>query len=182
MRDIMLDIETLGTTPGCVILSIGAVEFDDTTTYGKFSVHIDPIDAVRHGMHIDASTVMWWLDQSKEAQNALLNAEQVPLCYALLAFADTFDWKNSRVWCNGAAFDFPILGAAFKAANMKQPWAYYNEMDMRTIKGLVGKEAWKTHAVKPTIAHDGLADAIAQARTLQNVFANDKGVRWAITA
>ena len=27
-HDVMIDLETLGTTPGCVILSIGAVPFD----------------------------------------------------------------------------------------------------------------------------------------------------------
>ena len=39
MRDVMLDMETLGTAPGSAILTIGAVEFDphgnSVPTYGK---------------------------------------------------------------------------------------------------------------------------------------------------
>jgi hypothetical protein len=40
--DVMLDLETLGTVPGCVILSIGAVAFDSMTVRATFEVLIDP--------------------------------------------------------------------------------------------------------------------------------------------
>jgi DNA polymerase III epsilon subunit-like protein len=37
MRDVMVDLETLGTVPGCVILSIGAVAFDENATTSRAS-------------------------------------------------------------------------------------------------------------------------------------------------
>lgn len=165
---ISIDIETLGVTPGCVVLSIGACEFDDDGDILRtFQTHIDVEDSVEHGMHIDASTVIWWLMQSKEAQDAITKAATVPLDLALIAFAEAFAWADKRVWCNGAAFDFPILAAAaHKKVGMKVPWAYYDEMDMRTIKGLCTKAEWNNFKVAPTLAHDGLADAIAQAKTI----------------
>lgn len=181
-EDIMLDIETLGTTPGSIVLSIGACAFTDTDITSMFHVHIDSIDSQQQGLHIDASTVMWWLDQSKEAQTSLTASKTVPLREALERFSDAFNWTGKRVWCNGAAFDFPILGAAFKAVGMKPPWAFYNEMDFRTIKGLVGKKAMKGFTIPPTIAHDGLADAIGQAKTLQMIFAGGEGVTWKAAA
>ncbi len=182
MRDIMLDIETLGTAPGCVILSIGAAEFSATDILNTFHVHIDPTDSVDNGLIIEPATVMWWFDQSKAAQSAITSAKWETLLDALNAFIKAFDWTEKRVWCNGAAFDFPILNAAFKKLGLKAPWPYYNEMDMRTLKGLVGKDAIQACKVVPTIAHDGLADAVAQAKTLQNVFAEINAQRLSLAA
>jgi DNA polymerase III epsilon subunit-like protein len=168
MRYIMLDIETLGTKPGCIILSIGAVEFTGTEITKTFHVNIDVEDSSKFDMHIDARTVLWWLGQSKEAQDAILQAQVFGLEQALCEFEAAFDWNDVQVWCNGAAFDFPILSHAFNAVGKKTPWKYYDEMDMRTVKGLVGKDMWKKLQVKAKLAHDALEDAIAQAKTLQN--------------
>lgn len=180
MNGIMLDIETLGTTPGSVILSVGAAEFSNTEILNTCHVHIDPLDSASKGMHIDAATVMWWLAQAKEAQQALLDTVTIGLEAALIILAQSFDWTDKKVWCNGAAFDFPLLSAAHNAVGMRTPWMYYNEMDMRTVKGLVGKAVFKRCRIEPAIAHDGLADAIAQAKTLQNIFSEvSGGLQWA---
>ena len=165
MNKIMIDIETMGTSPGCVILSIGAVEFDDTKIVGEFHVHIDIEDAVKRGGHLDPRTVLWWLEQSKEAQNAILEAKSKFLEVALLELEAAFDWEGKEVWCNGAGFDFPILKAAHDMVGRKLPWAYYNEMDYRTLKNLAGKDLFESVRVRPTLAHDGLEDARAQALT-----------------
>ena len=91
MRHLMLDLETLGTTPGCVVLSIGAVEFDLDGIKSEFRAHIDVDSSTALGLKVDARTVMWWLDQSKEAQNALLQADPFPIHGVLDALSDTFD-------------------------------------------------------------------------------------------
>jgi DNA polymerase III epsilon subunit-like protein len=168
----MIDLETLGTKPGSVILSIGAVEFDENNLGNVFHMGIDIKDSVRKGLTVDADTATWWMAQTKEAQQAVLNitANATTLAHVLTKFAEMFDpWKDRRLWCNGAAFDIPILTAAYARADIPRPWNYSNEMDMRTIRGLVGRDVWKTLGEKPTVAHDGLADAIAQARSLQAV-------------
>lgn len=172
MNNVMLDIETLGVTPGAIILSIGAVEFDESNLGDVFHMGINWEDSVKQGMHVDASTAMWWIGQSQEAQQALMKITggALQLNVVLSKFAAAFkDWKNKRLWCNGAAFDIPIMVAAHKKVNMIVPWKYSNEMDMRTVKGLVGKNVWANYTEPPTVAHDGLADAISQARTLQKV-------------
>lgn len=170
MSDIMLDIETLGTQPGCIVLSIGAVEFDNALILRTFHAFIDPRDSAEYGLHIDAGTVMWWLGQSKEAQDAIVKMPPNPLIGSLKAFSEAFEWGDKRVWCNGAAFDFPILAGIFKAAGLPIPWKYYNEMDLRTIKGLLGVTKWKAIQVKPALAHSALEDAVAQAKTVQNYY------------
>lgn len=169
MHGLMIDIETLGTNPGCVILSIGAVEFHSEGITSEFHAHIDPRSACNAGLTIEPDTVMWWLGQTQEAQKKLVEADTVSLHDALEAFVDTFEWKDLRVWANGASFDFPILKAAFDAVGRSIPWAYYNETDYRTLKNIVGKSVFDTLRVSPTTAHDALADARAQALTTLNI-------------
>ena len=169
MRHLMLDLETLGTTPGCVVLSIGAVEFDLNGIKGEFHAHIDVDSSTTLGLKVDAHTVMWWLDQSKEAQNALLQADTFPIHDVLDAFNDTFEWKDLKIWANGASCDFPILEAVYKAASRTVPWKYYNQMDFRTMKNLVPKNSYELLRVRPGTAHDALDDARSQALTLINI-------------
>ena len=170
----MIDLETLGTSPGCVVLSIGAVEFDDTDILKTFHVHIDPESSVDHGLEMDVRTVFWWFDQSDEARAALSNDKALNLERAVFELRNAFQWEGKQVWCNGAAFDFPILKAIVQKVGKQLPWAYYEEMDMRTVKNMVGKTGWKQHQVPATLKHDALADAIGQAKTMQKYMASCK--------
>lgn len=164
MQDIMIDIETLGTEPGCVILSIAAT---NGRTEG-FHIHLDVEDCVNNGLVIEPRTTMWWMEQG-DAARKLITQPGAPLLSALTLFSHAFNWKEARVWCNGASFDFPILKAAFKRCQMALPWPYYAEMDFRTLKNLVSKETFETLRVKPVVAHDALADAVSQHMTLTNL-------------
>lgn len=170
MRHLMLDLETFGTRPGCVVLSIGAVEFDMSgRCHKRFHAHMETEPQVAAGLHIDPRTVDWWLDQSKEAQTQLLKSTRLHPTLVLNDLVQAFDWSDLRVWANGAGFDFPILKALFDAYDMQAPWAFYNEMDFRTLKVLIGKERFKLLQVHNDLKHDALADAIAQTGTLMNV-------------
>lgn len=162
---IMLDIETLGTRPGCVVLSIGAVEFDDGELSNHFSVHLDPEDAAAHGLLIEPRTVMWWLEQSREAQRALITAKRTPFVRGMMDFVKAFEWKDKPVWVNGASFDFPIVEAALEAAGVPVPWKFWDQRCFRTVKNLYPK----VKRVQPELAHDALSDAVAQARTLMEM-------------
>lgn len=169
MRHLMLDLETFGTSPGCVILSLGAVEFNLKGISGEFHAHIEVDSSVDAGLHVDARTALWWLEQSKEAQNTLLQADTFPLADVLSAFSDTFEFKDLKVWANGADFDFPILKAAYEAVKQPVPWMYYNQMDFRTLKNMIGKKTYEKLRVHPTVAHDALDDARSQALTMINI-------------
>lgn len=180
-NNVMLDLETLGVTPGSIVLSIGAVEFNESNLGNTFHMGIFVESSVLAGMTVDASTAMWWISQTMPAQQAILNitADAATLPSVLGRFSVAFpDWKTKKIWANGAAFDFPILSAAYKAVGMIVPWRYSNEMDMRTIKGCVGKQRWDALKEPPTIAHDGLADAISQARSLQKVLRDIGAESW----
>ena len=81
--DVMLDLETLGTRPGCVILTLGAVKFDpyslrepDSGIY--FRVDVDEQTAL--GREVQEDTLNWWLNQSEDIrEEALGETDRVSL-------------------------------------------------------------------------------------------------------
>src|SRR5690606_3672368 len=111
--DIMLDLETWGTTPGSDIRSIGAVAFSSDTQppewltfyiacdnpeidpiayrqehgWDNYIIHRDNCGGVprRYPLRRDPRTVQWWSEQSDEAQAAF--ADPVDLADALTQFS-----------------------------------------------------------------------------------------------
>ncbi len=135
----MIDIETLGTKPGSVILSIGAVCFNlDTGENGSiFHTDISGEDCIKRGLEIDYSTFRWWMEQDKEAQNKLLkNQSNKTLKIGLLSlgrFISDNCPPNVQVWGNSARFDLGILQKAYDAVGLELPWNHYRERDVRTL-------------------------------------------------
>lgn len=167
MKNLMVDIETLGTRPGCIILSVSAVEFnvDDITSY-MFDMPVDPRSCELLGLKTSIDTVMWWMKQDQKARDRVADGG-VDIKRVLELFSSSWGpWKDTRIWCNGASFDFPILTAAYEAAGMQAPWPYYNERCYRTMKGGVPRDAYDKCLIPPAVAHNALYDAISQARTL----------------
>ena len=176
----MLDIETLGNKPGAVIVSIGAVRFDmGHGIVDEFAVVIDPIDAESRGLRLDAATVLWWFEQSEEARAGWLAADAVKLEYALMAL---HGWmvqggEDMEVWCKGAAFDAPLLEAAFAVCGVPVPWQYWKVKCYRTV----AKE-WREVSVGllSGVAHDALDDARHQALHLLQIEEHQAGARDAL--
>lgn len=162
MSHVMVDLETLGQSPGCTILSIGAVAFDYATqSLGpEFYTVISRISCRKLGFFEDAGTVAWWSRQSEAARNAAFGGT-IPIEMALAEFSSYVRQfgGNVRVWGCGSDFDNAILGHAYRVIGSTQPWRYYNNRCYRTLKNLVqGVEMERsgTH-------HNALADAKSQA-------------------
>lgn len=178
---VMVDLETLGTGPDAVILSIGAIKFDPAgvglaplNKKPRFEVHVDVASAMSYGLKVDASTLMWWLDPHQDAaRKELLRHERIGLSPALIAFSRWLDTDpvDVRVWGNGAAFDNVILAYAHKATVCELPWGYYGNRCYRTMKSLfpqVKMERVGTH-------HSAVDDATSQALHLQAIFREMRG-------
>ena len=181
-KGIMIDIETLGTRPGCVVLSIGACEFSSDGIGEEFYTAIDPESCTDWGLTIEPRTALWWMDQSQDARDFITKSKKIALDLALNDFAKAFKWKGKQIWCNGASFDFPILTAALHAVGKREPWEYWATNDYRTIKNLVGVNVYEACKVDATVKHNALADAVAQAQTLINMskyLTVEKGVKRA---
>jgi hypothetical protein len=131
----MLDIETLGTDPNSVILTIAACAFDpfSDAIYDQYALYHRIDTESQPTRVIDEHTLAWWAKQSIEAQNeALAEENRIPLSDSLEELAKLI-WKSDITWANGVSFDMTILENAYKSLNMTVPWQYYRVMDARTV-------------------------------------------------
>ncbi|WP_165130382.1 3'-5' exonuclease [Affinirhizobium rhizoryzae] len=160
MRDLMIDIETLGNRPGGVILSIGAVAFDaDTGEIGEeFYAAIDPETSSKVGLTTDISTMLWWMKQSEAAREEAFSGKH-SINMALTELSIFVKWQEpSRVWAKPPSFDLVMLEAAFRACDQDIPWHFRVHRDCRTIFDITG-----TKQPEVGTAHNALDDAKAQA-------------------
>ena len=86
--EIMLDLETMGTGPDAAIIAIAAVEFDrETGKLGReFYEVVDLASAMAAGSTVEASTILWWMQQSDEARGEFRRAG-IEIREALIRFA-----------------------------------------------------------------------------------------------
>lgn len=136
MKNVMVDLETLGKGSDAVILSIGAVAFDETGVGSDFYANIDPESCTRVGMKMDASTVMWWMTQGDQARQVFKDGSRLDIVLRnfTLWFASV---GAENVWGNGATFDNVILSNAYTLAGLERPWSYRGDRCYRTLKALL---------------------------------------------
>lgn len=178
MHAIMVDIETLGTRPGCLVLSIGAVAFDHRHGLGmEFYTVINQGSCEKAGLRVDKGTLAWWLRQSKDAQEVLQQSREggVELGEALEQFTEYLRYfgPEVRVWGNGAAFDNVIVSSLYHATGKRQPWKYINDRCYRTLKSLYPSITMDREGVH----HNALADAKSQAAHAVKILAKIAEVR-----
>ncbi len=165
MTHIMLDLETLGTKPGCVILSIGACVFYPATGPDEdktFYAVLDRDDQLDKEMWVDPNTLKWWKRQNKEAWDQA-TARAQPTKNELLRFLKW--WHSHRgkfLWSQGSNFDGPLLEALFASFRLKEPWRYHETRDTRTIYDMC--HVRKNSVKRDGTYHNALDDAIYQAR------------------
>lgn len=169
-RHVMLDLETLGTRPGCVIRSVGACSFEleQPVVGGGFYRNVSRESCETLGLHVDPKTEAWWAQQSDEAR-AHLEPDQRAIEDVVREFHEAFRGTGAAcIWCHGATFDVPIWEAAAHLLGIRSPWKFFNVRDTRTLFDLayfdtrdVGREG--TH-------HNALDDAVFQARCVQSAY------------
>jgi len=168
LSGVVFDIETLGTTPNSIIMSVGAVrvDIDRGAIYDPFYLTIDAVDSKKHGMIAEAKTIDWWSKQRPEVMRAL-RKDAIPLKDAMEQVREYFSKrKNEPVWAWGAHFDCPILEWSLKAAGHEQtPWHYGNVNCMRTIANVFGE----TISRDKEQHHNALQDAKDQAKFLVKI-------------
>lgn len=169
MKNIMLDIETLGSSSNAAIISIGAVYFDKQGLGKEFYRNIDFDSSLLAGGTVCGETLKWWFQQNEYARSSLLT-NQKPLRDVLIEFREFCD-PEAKMWGNGVGFDNTILASAYKRLYMNTPWAFYNDRCYRTIKNLFSG----VELERLGIHHNALDDAKSQANHLIAI-ANQYGV------
>jgi len=173
---IMLDIETMDTENTASIVSIGACAFDmdnyDEEITRKFDIRISLESNQKAGRTISASTVSWWLKQSKEAQAALHRDPVVNLKEGLTQFrmwADEVKPRASRIWAKDPDFDVVIMKDAFNDLGMVWPFKFWESRSVRTIVELAYPNGDEPH-IELGVAHDAADDAIRQALMVRHCY------------
>lgn len=175
MKHVMFDCESFGLRMSSAITTLGACEFDPHTVGAigaTFHEAIDLKSALGHGLTVDAGTILWWLEQSDAARIALVAKLKAAssLSTVLGAFTNYLRGVGPihevKLWSCGWK-DFAWLESAYDSIKTPAPWGY-RVGDYRTLRDefmLPGDEP------PATVSHDALADAIWQAKLLQNIFA-----------
>ena len=170
-KNIMLDLESLGTAPGSKIVSIGAAVFSTDGVADAFYVKIN-----RQGQGSlveDPATLKWWSEQAEDVREEAFGdcPERVELAEALLKFSawlrDVAAGGQVRIWGNGADFDQPILAAAYRECGLEIPWEFYNSRCYRTLRAV----APQVEHNRIGTAHNALDDAVSQAQHAASILA-----------
>lgn len=143
--DVMVDIETLGTSSNSTIIQIAAIAFDMYT--GLFVDTFNEItDIEKEGfMTVDGSTIKWWLNTNKDLLQELINTGK----YSSEDILEHFhDWlielsdtnKEVFLWGNGILFDNKMIQHQLEDNCLDYPIYYKNDRDVRTIVDLASKK------------------------------------------
>lgn len=186
--NVMIDLETLGTKPGCIVLTLGAVAFDDTgvlSDLGEVHVRLDSDHQHSVGLKADPGTALWWISQPKEAQEQLLDKPEVNVSTVLAFFnewleevtgtnLEDVDYLPVSIWGNGANFDGPILRELYDAFGMRCPWGFWDECCYRTerksLEALIRQLGGTVESVqREGTYHNALDDAKYQVDVLTSL-------------
>ena len=166
-RHLMVDLETLATSPNAVILTIGAVTFDPASNriFDKLYYRVDVDSCDRLGMVVDDATIEWWSKQAADVQTeAFAEDNRVDIEEVIEKF-HKFAWNCDAFWSHGATFDLVIIENIYRSLNKPLPWNFWQLRDTRTLFDL-GVDPDMPKGSK----HDALQDAIRQAVGVQNVY------------
>lgn len=167
MKHVMLDLETEGTRPGCVIRTISAWKFDPYTEAvdpDYFTVVLDTEEQRGRGLLTDEATLTWWKSLPENVQ--LISTEDPQPVQMALESLSRWWPQDGTFWANDPSFDKSILEHLFTVYGILFPWSYKSARCVRTIfelsnldKEMVPKDGLKEHV--------GLDDALWQVRAVQ---------------
>lgn len=169
----MLDLETMGNTPGAAILSIGAVFIKEGKLAEEFYMRTSLESCMEGGLTCDASTIVWWMKQDEDARKSITTTESKHIGEALVAMHEWAriacggDFDTIEVWGNAATFDVVIIEEACRRMNYMIPWKFRGHRCYRTMKNAF------PNVPKPDfvgVKHHALDDAKFQALHLINIF------------
>lgn len=108
---VMLDIETLATTPDAVVMSVGVVKFDphNGKPYSKTLWRPDIDEQTARDRHISDSTLEWWSKQPAHIQEDAFSDEgRIPVV-EFMKELNRYCVGMEKIWCQGPQFDMLIL-------------------------------------------------------------------------
>lgn len=195
---VVIDIETLGTTPDSIIVDLSAVWFNPNERNDhqdlmnqSFNVKFSVSQQKKLGFNVSKGTLDWWKNQDKKAQKMIMPAKYD---HKISEGFDAF-----KLWCTengiyrkkdvqwfsrgGTVFDFPIIENKFvyitnqEVYNDYTPWFFWTVNDVRTVIRTATLDFSKTELdvsdaldMESITLHNSIDDCILEAAQLQLVF------------
>lgn len=165
----MLDIETLGTRPGCVVLTLGAVKFNPYSMEAPgpgLYVRPDVDEQLASGREAQDDTMLWWMSQAEDVREEALGEDGRISVEEMYKQLNRFLVGSNNIWCQGPVFDIAILEHLYRQYGWPTPWQFWQIRDSRTLFGVHGDPR-----VKGKVGlHNALEDCVSQATAVQQVY------------
>ena len=161
----MIDLETLHTTPGATVLSVGGVKFNPYTSDEPYDEFYYKLDIDSQYRQVSEDTINWWAQQDPKAQEEAFSEEGR---VAMDTFIDTLPkWMNGVdvLWGHGYGFDITILEDMLRQCSKPIPWQFWQVRDSRTLFACCKTDPRKV--LGQADLHNALADSYFQARGVQ---------------
>lgn len=158
MENLMLDLETLGTSHDSAIVQVAGIYFDpDTSKTGEtFCMSVRIESAMEFGK-VDGKTLAWWFDQDPDVIKSVMRSS-----HSLQSVLIQFSWfaqKAKYIWSH-ATFDFVILNSTFRKVGIAS-LNYRSAMDIRTLMCMT---KYEQSFPREGHHHNALADCIHQVK------------------
>lgn len=155
---LMIDCETLDVGERPVLLSIGAVVFNDQQILHYFDAGISTESTT--DFDVSQDTLDWWAEQNETArQLAFSGTENIK--DALIRLVNFYTQHEcTEIWSKGSLADIRWINNALDYFGIERPWKYYKEFCFRTLLKSVPKFDMPFLGVQ----HNALDDAIHQAK------------------
>lgn len=187
-RHVIIDNETLDTTPSAVLLTIGAVavEIEDGKAtvlarwyrrihYGGAAILCGHAD-LQPGRTYSNDTHKWWLSQPDTAffESFADAGHRIPLWLAMHSLQAWLQLNPYPIWGNGSDFDNAQLQHAFNQHGLR--WPYRRNRCLRSLRGLMTElypntplPSFPPDKIKHHALHDAEHEADVLAKLLEAI-------------
>jgi len=156
--EMLLDLETLDTTPGAIITELAAATFrrhgESFTILDELDLPLDPWEQLKTGRAFSPATIAFH-QRHGTLPTATATESPADAFQALRHFAEGVE----TVWIWGLDFDSPILADLARQLDHPLPWSYWQTRDARTVWKLAFGD--KRHATRPHKALEDVRASIA---------------------
>ena len=166
----MIDIETLGVDPGCVVLTIGGIKFNpysNAEPHNGLYIRCNVDEQTELGRTVDANTLAWWNKQDPKIKDEALSDNDRLNLNEVLKQINKFCVGLDYIWCQGPTFDFTILENLYRQLGTPVPWHYWQIRDSRTLFKMMPSDPRKE--IQSDL-HNALADCYYQAKCVQKTY------------
>ena len=164
---LMIDLETLATTPDAAVLTIGACKFDPKAKEIHSTFYERIILETQEGYKriINEDTLAWWSQQDKQIQEDAFGEgdDRIDLKDAMKKLY-TFGLGTTNVWSHGSIFDVVIIEDICRSFQQAVTLKFWEVRDTRTLFDLAKVD------VRIEGKHNALTDAVAQAQAVQKAY------------